>query len=284
MVRAHQWSGGQVEQIWIPITRAPAPPQFIEAKVYLSIPLALKMPPQVFTEAQQTLLKLKLSTFVELQESKRSMADFWETVMHEYFEANGGPDTDYVPPEKPIKLTKKGKESRRQPKARVRVASVFPTLQAWKDDREKVRFFITRSPRTRLTCKRPQKIKDWFRNATNKAKRARKPAVKIVVSATSQKRARMLSETQVYSTLYYDECIKPELEERMKKESSDRDRLKIANEIASSKLQGETEAVKKEVKEELNRLLKEKAEREEKLAKILEKEQAVEQNPDNIAV
>lgn len=97
------------------------------------------MPPRVFTDAQLALLKELLPEFAELQKNGSSLAEFWEKALHEYFEENPGPESDYQAPVPVPKLTKKGKESKRQLTARPPARpKVFESLAQWKLDRQTV--------------------------------------------------------------------------------------------------------------------------------------------------
>lgn len=229
------------------------------------------MPPRIFTDAQVELLKSKLPQLLELQASKRSLTEFWESTMHAYFEANCGPESDYQPPAPTIKLTKKGKESKRQVKLRVHLPTVYPTLQAWKDDRTVVSS-VSSNTACPLISLDLQKVKDWFNNTTNKGKRAQKPAVQIVVSATSTKRTRMLTHEQLYSKMFYEDRVKSVVEDRLKNEQTEATRIKITSEVVSEKWKKEADWVKEAVKKEHLRLAKEKKERERQLGEILEKD------------
>lgn len=105
------------------------------------------MPLRVFSDAQVKLLQEFIPELVELQSKKRSQIDFWDKVLHAYHLENPGPESDYQPPPPAVKLTSKGKISKRQPKTRVQTAVEWPSLQAWQTDREKVPLF-------RLKCRK----------------------------------------------------------------------------------------------------------------------------------
>lgn len=97
------------------------------------------MPVRVFTDAQLDLLKELLPEFIELQKNGSSLGDFWEKALHEYFEENPGPESDYQAPAPAPKMTKGGKASKRQMTSRPPPKTkVFESVTEWKKDRQTV--------------------------------------------------------------------------------------------------------------------------------------------------
>lgn len=128
-----------------------------------------------------------------------------------------------------------------------------------------------------------QKIRDWFNNATSKGRQNRKPVVKIVVSAMSEKRDRILSEEQLYSKMYYETRIKMHVDKKMEEGDGGESRLKVMNEIVKAMWKGEDKETKAEVRAERARLVAEKKQKEEELEEVLDKDEDAKLKPEEYA-
>lgn len=91
--------------------------------------------------------------------------------------------------------------------------------------------------------------------------------MKIVVSATSEKRDRILSEEQLYSKMFYETRIKAHVDQKMLEGDGSETRLKVLNETVKAMWKDETKETKAEVRAERARLVEEKRQREEELAR-----------------
>ena len=82
-------------------------------------------------------LQSRVGEFKATQRARKGMKKFYKTTFNDFFELYPSPDSKiYDPPA--VKLTKKGKVSKRQPRTEPREMKKFETVELWMRDRERV--------------------------------------------------------------------------------------------------------------------------------------------------